>query len=104
MQLKFEETRNTSFLIGSSADYLCSTVRFSIKKGNALPVFTPTNQTGRSNLNKRIYNVTMQDSATHDSVTTYFTGSADVVCEPEDLAAPIPASPVTGQDVSRSYH
>ena len=39
--LKFEENRNAPFLDGSSADYFCSIVRFSIQTGNSLPVFIP---------------------------------------------------------------
>ena len=31
-QLRFEETRNTPFLPGDSADYFCSIVRFNIQR------------------------------------------------------------------------
>jgi len=49
-QLRFEETRNTTFLPGDSADYVCSVVRFSIQTSNALDVFIPRVQTGQSNV------------------------------------------------------
>ena len=39
--LKFEENRNAPFLDGSSADYFCSIVIFSIQTGSSLPVFIP---------------------------------------------------------------
>ena len=56
-QLRFEETRNTPFLAGDSADYFCSVVRFSIQTGNTLPVFIPRIQPGQSDVNKTIYQV-----------------------------------------------
>ena len=48
--------------------------------------------------------MTIQDSLTINNITTYFTGSVDVVYEPEDLTAPIPASPMSGQDLSSNYY
>ena len=103
-QLRFEETRNTPFLPGDSADYFCSIVRFNIQTGNTLPVFIPRIRTGQADVNKTIYTVTIQDSVTYNGVTTYFTASVDVTYEPEDLTAPIPASPMSGQDLSSNYY
>ena len=45
--LRFEETRNTPFLPGDSADYFCSIVRFNIQTGNTLPAFIPRIRRGR---------------------------------------------------------
>ena len=53
-QLRFEETRNTPFLPGDSADYLCSIVRFSVQTGNKLHVFIPRVQTGQNDSRKKI--------------------------------------------------
>ena len=55
--LRFEETRNTPFLPGDSADYFCSIVRFNIQTGSTLPVFIPRIHTGQSDINKTIYQV-----------------------------------------------
>ena len=103
-QLRFEETRNTPFLPGDSADYFCSIVRFNIQTGNTLPVFIPKIRTGQTNVNRTIYTVTIQNAITNNGVTTYFTASVDVMYEPEDLTAPIPASPMSGQDLSSNYY
>ena len=104
-QLRFEETRNTPFLPGDSADYFCSIVRFNIQTGNTLPVFIPRILTGQSDVNKTIYKVTVQDAILTGSDTMlYFTGTASIMYEPEDLTAPVPASPFHGQDLSSSYY
>ena len=83
-QLRFEETRNTPFLPGDSADYFCSIVRFNIQTGNSLPVLIPRIQTGQANVNKTIYTVTFTDTVVDNGVTYNFAGSVDVMYEPED--------------------
>ena len=103
-QLRFEETRNTPFLPSDSADYFCSIVRFNIQTGNTLPVFIPRIRTGQADANRRVYTVTIREAVTNNGVTTYYTGSADVMYEPEDLTAPIPVSPMSGQDLSSNYY
>jgi hypothetical protein len=105
-QLRFEETRNTPFLPGDSADYFCSIVRFNIQTGNTLPVFIPRIETGQSDVNKTIYKVTVRDAITIAGSDTlmYFTGTASIMYEPEDLTAPVPASPANGQDLSSNYY
>ncbi len=95
-QRRFEETRNAPFLPGDIADYFCNIVRFNIQTGNTLPVLTPRIRTGQADVNRKVYTVTIQDSITNNGVTTYFTASVDVMYEPEDLTAPIPASPMSG--------
>ncbi len=98
--LRFEETRNTPFLPGDSADYFCSIVRFNIQTGNTLPVFIPKIQTGQADPNRTIYNITFQAQA-GSSVAT---GSANVIYEPEDLSAPIPVSPQYKQDITTTCY
>jgi hypothetical protein len=99
-QLRFEETRNTPFLPGDSADYFCSIVRFNIQTGNTLPVFIPRIQTGQSDINKTIYKVGFE--YTHGSLKKWF--FADVIYSPEDLTAPTPSPPTNSQDLSSSYY
>ena len=55
--LRFEETRNSPFLAGDSADYFVSILRFSVQTGNELPVFIPSIETGidQMDINKTIY-------------------------------------------------
>lgn len=103
-QLRFEETRNTPFLPGDSADYFCSIIRFNIQTGNTLPVFIPKVQTGQTNVNKTIYKVTLMMADQESGVPKFYYGSADVFYEPEDLTAPLPASPMTAQDLSTNYY
>ena len=67
--LRFEETRNTPFLPGDSADYFCSVVRFSIQTGNTVPVFIPRVETGQFDVNKTIYQVAVMWDVGGDAVT-----------------------------------
>ena len=99
-QLRFEETRNTPFLPGDSADYFCSIVRFNIQTGNTLPVFIPRIQTGQSDINKTIYQVGFE----YTQGTTQRWNFADVIYVPEDLTAPTPSPPTNSQDLSSSYY
>ena len=105
-QLRFEETRNTPFLPGDSADYFCSIVRFNIQTGNTLPVFIPKVQTGQSDVNKTIYQVALMWDTGGDTVTGQYDqfGYASVTYTPEDLTAPLPAVPTTAQDLSSTYY
>ena len=105
--MRFEETRNTPFLSGDSADYFCSVVRFSIQTGNTLPVFAPRVQTGQSDVNKTINQVAIVWDTGGDVVTDTYGqfGYANVTDAPEDTTAPLPASPTTAQDLSSTcYH
>jgi hypothetical protein len=106
-QLRFEETRNTPFLPGDSADYFCSIVRFSIQTGNTLPVFIPKIKTGQSDINRTIYSVALfakyMDPDIPDVVST-FLGAAKVIYEPEDLTSQTPATPTNIQDLSGTYY
>ena len=104
-QLRFEETRNTPFLPGDSADYFCSIVRFNIQTGNTLPVLIPRIQTGQSDVNKTIYQVVIMHDFLGDEDTLLDTfGFANVMYDPEDQTAPTPAPPTTSQDLSSTYY
>ena len=99
-QLRFEETRNTPFLPGDSADYFCSIVRFNVQTGNTLPVFIPRIQTGQNDPCKTIYTVSFE----YMFGSQLCTGSANVMYEPEDMTAPLPPPPITSQDLSTNYY
>ncbi|MFM7982467.1 MAG: phage minor capsid protein, partial [Candidatus Fonsibacter sp.] len=102
---RFEETRNTPFLPGDSADYFCSAVRFNIQTGNTLPVFVPRIQTGQSDSNKTIYQVAIMYDLAEEAETSFdLVGFANVSYTPEDDTAALPAAPVVSQDVSSSYY
>ena len=103
--LRFEETRNTPFLEGDSADYFCSVVRFSIQTGNTLPVFIPKVETGQGDINKTIYQVAfmLETLADADTASDKF-GFASVAYAPEDETAVLPELPTISQDLSGSYY
>ena len=103
--LRFEETRNTPFLPGDSADYFCSIVRFNIQTGNTLPVFIPRIQTGQSDINKTIYQVAiLLDIGEEESTAMDRVGFASVMYTPEDESVITPARPTTSQDLSSTYY
>ncbi len=98
-QLRFEETRNTPFLPGDSADYFCSIVRFNIQTGNTLPVFIPRIETGQSDISKTIYQVAILLDRSEDVTTSGDAfGFASVMYTPEDESVFTPAAPTTSQD------
>jgi hypothetical protein len=94
--LRFEEIRNTPFLDGDSAEYFCSIVRFTMQTGNTLPVFIPSIVLNQADPNLTIYKVTLTFQGT---IVT-----RNVVYWPEDNTAPVPASPLTTQDISSTYY
>ena len=105
--LRFEETRNTPFLPGDSADYFCSIVRFNIQTGNTLPVFIPRIETGQNDINKTIYQVAILMDVNEELVTNTSLekiGLASVMYTPEDETAPTPVAPTSSQDLSSSYY
>ena len=104
-QLRFEETRNTPFLPGDSADYFCSVVRFTIQTGNTLPVSIPRVQTGQSDVNKTIYQVAiMLDYVEDVTAASDNFGYASVAYVPEEESVPLPATPTTAQDLTSTYY
>ena len=94
--LRFEEIRNTPFLDGDSAEYFCSIVRFTMQTGNTLPVFIPSIVLNQVDPHLTIYKVTLTYRAT---IVT-----RNVVYWPEDNTAPVPAPPLTTQDISSTYY
>jgi len=112
--LRFEETRNTPFLPGDSADYFCSIVRFNIQTGNTLPVFIPRIELGQDNINKTIYQVGIlmdHDTDPLNNPDPYSAnpnlekmGLATVTYEPEDEVCSKPLKPNEAQDLSGTYY
>ena len=64
--LRFEETRNSPFLLGDSSEYFCSILRFSVQTGNEIPAFIPRLEAGPSQMdvNKTAYSVTVNMAGT----------------------------------------
>ena len=98
--LKFEENRNAPFLDGSSADYFCSIVRFSIQTANSLPVFIPKiDKTATDPINTTIYKITFvykKVSATSPPVTTTYTNTLNIMY--------IPSVPYNGGQLPYNYY
>ena len=98
--LKFEENRNAPFLDGSSADYFCSIVRFSIQTGNSLPVFIPKIDTAATDpINSTIYKITFvykKVNATSPVTTTTYTTTARVMY--------VPSVPYTSGQLPYNYY
>ena len=97
--LRFEETRNSPFLAGDSADYFVSILRFSVQTGNELPVFIPSIETGENqmDINRTVYSITVQ-LANGESRTV------PLIWIPWDLDAPRPSAPVLKQDITTRYY
>ena len=103
--LRFEETRNTPFLPGDSADYFCSIVRFNIQTGNTIPVLIPKIQTGQNDINKTVYQVAIMFDYLEDATASEDKfGFANVMYSPEDETADTPAPPDKSQYVSSTYY
>ena len=104
--LRFEETRNSPYLDGDSADYYCSIIRFSIQTGNSLPVFIPRIETGQTNAKKTVYNVSMEftfGGATGLQPMSYSV-TVPISYQATDAAAPAPNIPIVSQDMTSTYY
>ena len=76
--LKFEENRNAPFLDGSSADYFCSIVRFSIQTANSLPVFIPKiDPTAADPITTTIYKITFVYKKVNPYTSSYYYNLCD---------------------------
>jgi len=97
--LRFEETRNSPFLAGDSADYFVSILRFSVQTGNELPVFIPSIETGENqmDINRTVYKITIQMGDGRSITKT-------LIWQPWDLDAPKPSAPVLKQDITNRYY
>jgi len=67
--LRFEETRNSPFLPGDSAEYYLSIIRFSIQTGSELPIWIPRIQIGQQDVDLTVYAVSIDFNGT---VSTQF--------------------------------
>ena len=96
--MRFEETRNASFLPGDSADYYVSILRFSVQTGNELPVFIPRIETGTDQMaiNKTIYKVSVEHNGRTKTVS--------LIWESWDLSEKTPSPPVLKQDIMTRYY
>ena len=98
--LRFEETRNTPFLDGDSSEYFCSIVRFTVQTANSLPLFIPVVALGQNDVNKTIYNVSLQYEYQGQTHTT----TVPITYYPTDETAPLPQPPIVKQDLSSKYY
>jgi hypothetical protein len=96
--LRFEETRNSSFLPGDSSEYFVSILRFSVQTGNEIPVFIPRIETGpeQMDVNKTVYNLTVEHNGRNKTVP--------LIWEPWDLSETPPIPPVLKQDIKNRYY
>ena len=95
--LRFQETRDTPYIEGDSADYLCSIIRFSIQTGSSLPVFIPRIELGQSDVNKTVYPITIVLTGDLGGESVSVTGV--VSYSKTDDTAPTP-EPLNSQDIS----
>ena len=93
--LTFEDTRTQPFLDGTADDYFVSIARFNIQTGGALPVFIPSIQTGQSNVNLTVYNVTLR----YNNIQ----GSAYINHVPQPTRDNV-SPPITSQDLTGNYY
>jgi hypothetical protein len=98
--LRFEEIKNTPFVDDGSAEYFCNVVRFTIQTGNALPEFIPSVVIGQDNPNNTIYAVYLK--YTYQGIE--YVSNNNVMYEPQDKTAPIPAPPLLKQYFSSKYY
>ena len=82
-QLRFEETRNTPFLDGDASEYFCSVVRFSTQTGDALPVITPSIETGQPDPNMTAYQITLKEWRDELETEPSLSTTVSVMFEPE---------------------
>lgn len=91
----FNEIRSQPILQRPS-DYNLAVARFDLET-ITLPIFIPQIQTNQADVNKTVYQITLEYAGS--------IGQAYVSYFPQDLAAPVPASPVGDtQDTSSSYY
>ena len=100
--LRFQERRNSPYIEGDSADYLCSIIRFSIQTGSSLPVFIPRIELGQSDVNKTVYAITIVLTGDLGGESVSVTGV--VSYSKTDETAPTPSEPLNSQDISSTYY
>ena len=111
----FTETRQNT-IIQNPMEYNFSIVRFDMNgPGKDLPIFIPRIQTGQSDVNKTVYQITLSVNYNYN-ISAGFVGSGTLTSSPasgtiiwtpevlDPLLAPTPAPPTTQQDVSTRYY
>ena len=96
--LRFEETRNSPFLLGDSSEYFCSILRFSVQTGNEIPGFSPRIEIGPSQMdvNRTVYSVTAEHGGN--------SRTAPLIWQPSDFSVQPPTPPVLKHDISNRYN
>ena len=92
--LVFDEIRSNPYLMNPE-DYLLSVVRFNVET-STLPLWIPTIETGQANVNKTVYSITLKYGAFEFKQNLFFS--------PSNVNEPIPAAPLTQQDLSTTYY
>ena len=92
--LRFTEIRNSPYLM-SPENYFVSVARFSIQTPS-LPVWIPQAQIGQADPDLLIYSFTLKyKTYEYQQYVRYI---------PDDLSQPIPAPPITFQDLETAYY
>jgi len=96
LQLVFNQSRAQPYLINPSK-YFLSVQRFTIESPN-LPVFICQPVVGQANVNRSIYQISMQRES--DGATVY----DEIIWQPDDLTVPVPSGPVTNSWQTNKYY
>ena len=112
----FTETRQNP-IIQNPMEYNFSVVRFDMNGPNKdLPLFIPRIEEGQADPNKTVYQVTLSVNYNYTNPPSPFTGSGTLTSTPasgtliwtpevlDTAIAPLPAPPITRQDVSSRYY
>ena len=98
-RLVFNMTRTIPFL-SNAEDYFLTVARFNLQTSNSLPVFIPDIETGQSDPNLTVYQITFYASNNGttqlDTTKVYYLRS--------DFSQPIPSPPLQTVDRSSSYY
>ena len=98
---RFEETKTSPYIGRYNADYLPSTIRFSIQTGSSLPVFIPRIQLGQADVNKTVHAITLKITGQSEAVTQSFTQYIQDTTKDETAPGPTPL--LEKQDLSSTY-
>lgn len=102
-QLHFQETRNSPYIEGNSANYYCTILRFSIQTGNELPIFIPRVKLGQIDPNLTVYSVSMKNTYQTDLSGILKQTTTPLIYESwSNTSAPAP--PLLSQDISSGYY
>jgi hypothetical protein len=88
-----KEVRQLPYILNPSLYYI-NISRFSIQTGSSLPVFIPEIEKGQPDIDKTIYKISLDDGATWKSIQW----------ATQNNTAPIPAPPLTKQDLLSDYY